>query len=40
MEHIYPIFDKMLARADKEKLLGLLDNALAGKAHLRGFRGL
>ena len=22
MEHIYPIFDKMLARADKEKLLG------------------
>ena len=25
---------------DKEKLLALLDNALAGKAHLRGFRGL
>ena len=22
MEHIYPIFDKMLTRADKENLLG------------------
>ena len=42
-EHIYPIFDKMLARADKEELLGLSGSgkstiaiALERELHKRG----
>ena len=35
-EHIYPIFDKMLARADKEELLGTIAIALERELHKRG----